>query len=92
MPGLVEEMGVDIERDCHARMAEDPADLYDVEREVDDQVAGKAVAQVVEAKRRPPVSGLSDGGACAPMMRAECVGVRRRGVRYRDCGCGGEAS
>jgi hypothetical protein len=39
-------------------VAEDAADLGDVEAEVDDQVAGEGVAQVVEARRG------DDPGAC----------------------------
>jgi hypothetical protein len=53
--GVLEQMGVDVERDGDARVAEDAADLGWVEPEVDDQVAGEGVAQVVEAKRRPAV-------------------------------------
>ena len=37
------------------RVAEQAADLGDIESEVDDQVAGEGVAHVVEAKRRPAV-------------------------------------
>jgi hypothetical protein len=53
--GVIEEVRVDVERDRDARVAEDAADLRWVEPEVDDQVAGEGVAQVVEAKRRPAV-------------------------------------
>jgi hypothetical protein len=48
----LEEMGVDVERDRRACMAEDAADLADVEAQVDDEVAGEGVPEVVEAKRR----------------------------------------
>jgi hypothetical protein len=54
--GVVEEMRVDVEGDRDPGVAEDAADLGDVEAEVDDQVAGKGVAEVVEAQRRPVVS------------------------------------
>jgi hypothetical protein len=53
--GVVEEVRVDVERDRDAGVAEHAADLGWVEPEVDDQVAGEGVAQVVEAKRRPAV-------------------------------------
>jgi hypothetical protein len=53
--GVLEEVRVDVERDRDARVAEDAADPGYVEPEVDDQVAGEGVAQVVEAKRRPAV-------------------------------------
>jgi hypothetical protein len=48
--GVVKEVRADIERDRDARVAEDPADLGDVEAEVDDQMAGEGVAQVMEAQ------------------------------------------
>jgi hypothetical protein len=51
--GVLEQVRVDVERDSDARVAEDAADLGYVEPEVDDQVAGEGVAQVVEAKRWP---------------------------------------
>jgi hypothetical protein len=51
--GVVEEVGVDVERDRHARVAEDAADLRDIEPEIDDQVASERVAKVMEAQRRP---------------------------------------
>jgi hypothetical protein len=50
----IEEMGVDVEGDRCACVAEDAADLADVEAQVDDEVAGEGVAEVVEAKRRSP--------------------------------------
>jgi hypothetical protein len=56
---VVEEVGVDVEGDCDPGVAENAADLGDVEAEVDDQVAGEGVAQVVEAQRRPAVFGRS---------------------------------
>jgi hypothetical protein len=52
----IEEVGVDVEGDCGACVAEDAADLADVEAQVDDEVAGEGVAEVVEAKRRPAAS------------------------------------
>jgi hypothetical protein len=49
---LVEKMRIGIERDTRARVAEDAADLGNVELQVDDQVAGERVPQVVDAERR----------------------------------------
>jgi hypothetical protein len=53
--GVLEQVGVDVEGDRDARVAEHAAGLGWVEPEVDDQVAGERVPQVVEAKRRPAV-------------------------------------
>ena len=53
MSGLFEEMRIGVERHAGARMAEDAADLDDVEADVDDQVTREGVAQIVEAQ--PPV-------------------------------------
>jgi hypothetical protein len=44
-------------------MAEDATDLRDIEREIDDQMAGKRVTQVVETKRRP--AAVFQAGSCA---------------------------
>jgi hypothetical protein len=52
---VVKEVGIDVERDRDAGVAEDPTDLGDVEAEVDDQMTGEGVAEVVEAKWRSPV-------------------------------------
>lgn len=52
VPSLFEHMRVGIERHARTRMAEDAADLHDVEADVDDQMAGEGVTQVVKA--RPP--------------------------------------
>ena len=56
MAGVVEEMRVDVEGDRDSGVAHDPADLGDVEAEVDNQVAGEGVAEVVEAQWWPVVS------------------------------------
>jgi hypothetical protein len=48
----LEQVRVDVEGDRRAGVAEDAADLADVEPQVDDEVAGEGVAEVVEAKRR----------------------------------------
>jgi hypothetical protein len=56
MAGVVEEMRVDVEGDRNPGVTHNPADLGDIETEVDNQVAGKGVAEVVEAQRWPVVS------------------------------------
>lgn len=56
MAGVVEEVRIGVEGDRDPGVAEDAADLGDVEAEVDDQVAGEGVAQVVETQWRPAVS------------------------------------
>ena len=45
---LLEQMRVRIESHARARVTEDAADLNDVEANVDDQMAGEGVAQIVE--------------------------------------------
>jgi len=49
---IVEEVGVDVERGGRACVSEDATDLHHVEVEVDDEMAGEGVAQVVEAQAR----------------------------------------
>lgn len=66
MTSVVEEVRVDVEGDCDARVAEDATNLGNVKAEVDDQVAGKGVAQVVEAER-PPLSVVEAGGVGRPL-------------------------
>jgi hypothetical protein len=79
--GVLEQVRVDVERDRDARVAEDAADPGYVEPEVDDQVAGEGVAQVVEAKRWPAVV-VQRGELCGAPERAAAdvamaVGVPR---------------
>jgi hypothetical protein len=50
--GFGEQVSVGVEGDARARVADDAADLRDVEPQVDDQVAGERVPQVVEAQPR----------------------------------------
>ena len=56
---LVEQVGVGVERHAGAGVAEDAADLDDVEADVDDQVARERVAQVVET--HPPAVVVEPG-------------------------------
>jgi hypothetical protein len=53
--GLVEDVSVDVAGRDHAGVAEDPADLHEVQSQVDDQVARKGVAQVVETQANEAV-------------------------------------
>jgi hypothetical protein len=52
---FLEQVRVGVERHARSGVAEDGADLGDVESDVDDQVAGKGVAQIVETQP-PPVA------------------------------------
>jgi hypothetical protein len=70
MPGRVEEMGVGVEGHARARVAEDAADLEDVEADVDDQVAG--------ADRGSAPAGLA-GRALRRWRRGEARAWRRCG-------------
>lgn len=53
VPGIVEEMGVCIEGDSDPCVAEDAADLCDIEPKIDDQMAGKGMAQIMKSQWRP---------------------------------------
>ena len=44
MAGLVEHVRVDVERRARTGVPHQPADLHDVQAQIDDQVAGKGVA------------------------------------------------
>jgi hypothetical protein len=72
-----EQVRVGVEGHACAGVAEDAADLDDVEANVDDQVAGKGVAQVVEPD--PPAVAIE-------------TGRRRRGVERASRRCGGETA
>ena len=56
MPGGFEQMRVRVEGHAGAGVPEDAADLDDVEADVDDQMAGEGVAQVVKAQ--PPTVAI----------------------------------
>jgi hypothetical protein len=51
-----EEVGVDIERNRRARVAEDAAYLHNVELQIEDEMAGEGMAEVVKAQRWPAVT------------------------------------
>ena len=64
MSGLFEEMRVGVEGHAGAGVAEDAADLDDVEADVDDQMAGEGVTEIVEAHPSAgPVEPCAGGGA-----------------------------
>lgn len=46
---LLEQVGVGVEGHARAGVAEDPTHLNNIQPDVDDQVAGEGVAQIVEA-------------------------------------------
>jgi hypothetical protein len=62
--GLLEQVRVGVEGHARSGVAEDGADLGDVEADVDDQMAGEGVAQIVEAHLPTwPIETRVDGGA-----------------------------
>jgi hypothetical protein len=74
-------------------MAEDAADLYDVEVDVDDQMAGEGVTQVVEA-HPPAIAFETRVDSCsARHSLGDVVVEERRAVRSREdvVGAGCEA-
>ena len=80
MPGRVEQMGVGVERHARAGVAEDAADLDDVEADVDDQVAGEGMPQIVEA--HPPAGTIEPraGGGAAKHTLGHVVVQKRRAI------------
>ncbi len=84
MAGRVEEVGVGVEGHARARVAENAADLDDVEADVDDQMAGEGVAQIVEA--HPPaitIESRVDSGATQHAL-GHVVMEKRRAVCRRE--------
>jgi hypothetical protein len=67
-----------------------PAAPLTVDATLDAYSSGDGVFSACLHRASLSVAAVSDGGACAPMMRAECVGVRGWEPR-RDPGCGGKA-
>ncbi len=80
---LLEQVRVGVERHARAGVSEDPADLNDVEADVDDQMTGEGVAEIVEA--HPPAvdieSGIDGGAAEHPL--GDIVVEERRTVGGR---------
>ena len=85
--GLVEEVGVGVEGDAGAGVAEDAADLGDVEFEVDDEVACEGVSEVVDAEawlvggvELGVVGGASEAAAFDVSIAEWCAGGGREDV------------
>jgi hypothetical protein len=78
--GLVEEVGVDVEGRAGAGVAEDAADLLDVELQVDDQVAGEGVAQVVESQAAALTVESGDAGGAGERASLYVALAERRAV------------
>ena len=84
--GLFEQVGVDVEGDARARVAEDAADLDDVEADVDDQVAGVGVTEVVgeaQASLGFPLRACAVCGGAGE--RARRATLRRGDGRLTSC-------
>jgi hypothetical protein len=76
--GLLEQMRVRVEGHARPGVAEDPADLGDVEADVDDQMAREGVAQIVEAHPPTvPIQTRVDGGPTPYPLRDVVVQERR---------------
>jgi len=83
MSGRVEQMGVGVESHADAGVAEDAADLDDVESNVDDQVAGEGMTQIVEAQPPArPIESRAGGGAAKDTFGH--VVVQKRAVAGRE--------
>jgi hypothetical protein len=80
---LVEQVGIGVEGHAGAGVAEDTADLDDVEADVDDQVAGERVAQVVEPHSPAVVVEPGVDGCSAQHPLRDVVVQERRSA----CGC-----
>jgi len=77
---FLEKVRVRVERHARSGVAEDAADLGDVEADVDDQVAGEGVAKVVEAQPSPVASSPASAAApdAGPASRRCGAGTRCR--------------
>ena len=93
MAGLLEDVRVGIEGHARARVAEDAADLDDVEADVEDQMAREGMAQIVEP--HPPIGAVDAGvaGSSAQHTAGDVVMKERGSARGREhvVGQGGEA-
>jgi hypothetical protein len=79
MPGRFEQMRVRVEGHACAGVPEDAADLDDVETDVDDQMAGKGMTQIVEAHPSAwPIEPCAGGGAAKHTLGH--VVVEKRGA------------
>jgi hypothetical protein len=84
MPGRFAQMRVRVESHARAGAPEDPADLDDVETDVDDQMAGERVAQIVEAHPLAVAIEACAGGGAAKHTLGHVVVEKRRAVAGRD--------
>jgi hypothetical protein len=73
VPGLLEEVRVGVESHARARVTEDAAHLDDVEPDIDDQVAGEGVTEIVEAQVAVAIETGVPGGAAEGVWR--CCGA-----------------
>lgn len=83
MACFLEQVGVGVESHARAGVAEDAGDLNDVEADVDDQVAGERVAEIVEAHPPPVMVGAGPGGGATEDTLGDVVVQKRRA----DAGC-----
>jgi hypothetical protein len=70
---FLEEVRVGVEGHAGASVAEDAADLDDVEADVDDEVAGEGMAQVVKAHPAPVLVEAGAGGGAAEHALGDVV-------------------
>ena len=76
-------MRIGVEGHARAGVAKDAVDLDDIEADVDDQVAGKGVAEIVEAQ--PPIVAIETGVDGRPTQHSfRDVVVQERGAT-RGC-------
>jgi hypothetical protein len=84
MPSLLEQMRVSVEGHARASVAEDAGDLNDVEADVDDEVAGEGVAEVVEAHPPPVDIEARVDGRSTEYSLGDVVVEKRRAVCCRE--------
>jgi hypothetical protein len=84
MLSLLEQMRVRVEGHARASVTKDAVDLNDVETDVDDQVAGEGMTQIVEA--HPPAGPIEPrtGGGAAQHTLGHVVVQKRRAVAGRE--------
>jgi hypothetical protein len=95
VPRFLEEVRVCVEGHARAGVAEDAADLDDVEADVDDQVAGEGMAEIVKAHPPPVdiearVDGRSTEYSLGDVVveKRRAVGGREHVIRFGSEACG----
>jgi hypothetical protein len=78
---LLEEVRVGVESHARARVTEDAAHLDDVEPDIDDQVAGEGVTEIVEAQVAVAIETGVPGGAAEGAFGDVVVQERRAPFR-----------